>query len=141
MKKIQEYLNKNSGAISSKIVNTNLKSIEDYVIDLIESDLNAIVDLGNGIKFNNQTKKLYNVLDKEIKLTKIEEALFVLLLENRGEIVSIEDIHKVAWKGKNMTRFTLRNKIKMLRDKTYYELIANYSNVGYSMSLGAGNEL
>lgn len=32
-----------------------------------------------------------------------------------------------------MTRFSLRNYIKQIRDKTYPELILNISNVGYKL--------
>ena len=109
-------------------------SLDEYVSKLIDKDINSIVQLENGFYYNKANSKLYNSFDDEVKLTRIEEALFSLLLENRGEIVGIETIHNVAWKGKNMTRFTLRNKVKTLRDKTYYDLIKNHSNIGYSMN-------
>lgn len=109
-------------------------SLDEYVSKLIDKDINSIVQLENGFYYNKANSKLYNSFDDEVKLTRIEEALFSLLLENRGEIVSIDTIHNVAWKGKNMTRFTLRNKVKTLRDKTYYDLIKNHSNIGYSMN-------
>ncbi len=109
-------------------------SLDEYVSKLIDKDINSIVQLENGFYYNKANSKLYNSFDDEVKLTRIEEALFSLLLENRGEIVSIDTIHSVAWKGKNMTRFTLRNKVKTLRDKTYYDLIKNHSNIGYSMN-------
>jgi len=109
-------------------------SLDEYISKLIEKDINSIVQLENGFYYNKATSKLFNSFDEQVKLTRIEEALFSLLLENRGEIVGIETIHNVAWKGKNMTRFTLRNKIKTLRDKTYYDLIKNHSNIGYSMN-------
>lgn len=64
----------------------------------------------------------------------MELNLFTLLLKNRNNIIDIKTIHEVVWAGKDMTRFTLRNKIKILRDKTYFTLIKNHSNIGYSIN-------
>ena len=119
--------------LTQKIDKLNI-TLEEYISRLIEKDINSIVQLENGFYYNKATSKLFNSYDEQVKLTRIEESLFSLLLENRGEVVSIETIHSVAWKGKNMTRFTLRNKVKTLRDKTYYDLIKNHSNIGYSMN-------
>lgn len=119
--------------LNEKINKLNI-TLDEYIGKLIEKDINSIVQLDNGFYYNKATSKLFNSYDEQVKLTRIEEALFSLLLENKGEIVPIETIHNVAWKGKNMTRFTLRNKVKTLRDKTYYDLIKNHSNIGYSMN-------
>ncbi|UTJ05561.1 winged helix-turn-helix domain-containing protein [Arcobacter roscoffensis] len=123
----------NNEKLKSKVQKLDV-SLDEYVSRLIDKDINSIVQLDNGFHYNKANSKLFNSFNDEVKLTRIEEALFSLLLENRGEIVSIETIHNVAWKGKNMTRFTLRNKVKTLRDKTYYDLIKNHSNIGYSMN-------
>lgn len=123
----------NNEKLKSKIQKLDV-SLDEYVSRLIDKDINSIVQLDNGFYYNKANSKLFNSFNDEVKLTRIEEALFSLLLENRGEIVPIETIHNVAWKGKNMTRFTLRNKVKTLRDKTYYDLIKNHSNIGYSMN-------
>lgn len=123
----------NNEKLESKIQKLDI-SLDEYVSRLIDKDINSIVQLDNGFYYNKANSKLFNSFNDEVKLTRIEEALFSLLLENRGEIVPIDTIHNVAWKGKNMTRFTLRNKVKTLRDKTYYDLIKNHSNIGYSMN-------
>lgn len=123
----------NNEKLKSKIQKLDV-SLDEYVSRLIDKDINSIVQLDNGFYYNKANSKLFNSFNDEVKLTRIEEALFSLLLENRSEIVPIETIHNVAWKGKNMTRFTLRNKVKTLRDKTYYDLIKNHSNIGYSMN-------
>lgn len=122
-----------SKELKAKLDEKNLY-IEEYVANLIEKDLNSIVKLENGFAFDKSICRLYSPNKQEVKLTNIEQKLFEQLLDNRGEIVSIDAIHEKTWKGKNMTRFTLRNKIKTLRDKTYYDLIKNHSNIGYSMN-------
>lgn len=113
---------------------TNTKTLEEAVNKVVHEYLKpTTIDLDNGFAWDTQFNKLMHN-NKEIHLTRIESKLLKLLLDNKGEIVSIEDIHSKVWKGKEMTRFTLRNKIKILRDKTYYELIKNHSNVGYGMN-------
>lgn len=107
--------------------------VNKYVSELIENDLTKIIRLENGFYYNQAAKVLYNSFDKEVKLTRIESALFEVLFRAGGDTVKIDDIHKGAWKGKNMTRFTLRNKVNTIRSKTYYDLIKNHSNIGYSM--------
>lgn len=109
--------------------------VNSYASELVETDLSKIVQLEQGFYYNRASKVLYNSFDKEVKLTRIEAALFGVLFENIGKIVSFDEIHRVAWKGKNMTSFTLRNKVKTLRDKTYYDLLKNHSNIGYSMEV------
>ena len=108
-------------------------AFKEYIKELIDKDLNSTVKLDKGFSYNKETSRLYNE-HGEVDLTKLEKALFKVLIENQGKIVDIETIHNVAWKGKNMTRFTLRCKIKTLRDKTYHELIKNHSNLGYEIA-------
>lgn len=134
MKKLEINISisKNNKQVQSKINKLNI-SLEEYLSRLIEKDINSIIPLENGFFYNKSISKIFNSFNNEVKLTRIEEVLFSLLLENRGNIVSIETIHNVVWKNKNMTRFALRNKVKTLRDKTYYDLIKSHSNIGYSM--------
>lgn len=120
-------------AVSDEVANSLSKQNckDSFTSELVERELTRIVELGHGFKFDLMDKRLFNK-KRDIKLTPIELKLFEVLLRNHGEITTIETIHDVAWSGKNMTRFTLRNKIKTLRDKTYYKIIKNHSNIGYS---------
>lgn len=70
---------------------------------------------------------------KEVELTKIQKKLLALLVRKRGQVVSFQEIHDEVWKGKNMTRFTLRNQVKIIRDKTFKSIIKNHSNIGYTI--------
>lgn len=107
---------------------------KEYVDSLINKDLHSIIPLENGFYYNQATSRLYNNQKQEVKLTRLEQSLFEQLLKSDGAVCKIEEIHAVSWKGKKMTRFTLRNKVKSLRNKTYYDLIKNHSNIGYSMN-------
>lgn len=109
-------------------------SVKEYIEKLVVLDINSTIDLENEYTYNYNLNKLYDNFNKEVTLTKIENALLELLLKNKGKIVNIETIAEVIWKDKEMTRFTLRNKIKSIRDKTFYELIVNHSNIGYCIN-------
>lgn len=109
-------------------------SVDEYVTKLIKNEITKTVNFSNGFYYNRHTTKLYNDRKEEVNLTKTEKNLFILLLENRNNIVDASTIHSIVWKGKNMSIYTLRNMIKNIRDKTYYELIKNHSNLGYSLN-------
>ncbi len=105
--------------------------INEYILELIEKDINSSV-LFNGFSYNFLTDKLY-FGSQEILLTKIQKSLFKFLLTNKNTLMSVEEIKTNVWKSRNMSLFTLRNMINILRTKTYYNLIKNVSNQGYMM--------
>lgn len=117
--------------IEKKLKNKKL-SIEEYLLGLIENDFFSVVNFENDFSFNLSTDKLFHKND-EIKLKNLEKELFKYLLNNSGSVVSIEEIKEMVWKSNNMSVYTLRNHIKSIRVKTYYELITNKSNHGYMM--------
>lgn len=110
-------------------------TIESYMLKLIEKDLNSIIFLGNDFTFCTDKEKIYSKDNKEIFLTKIEEKIFKLLLNNLNKIVSQEEFYDNIWKNKNISIYALRNKIMAIRNKLYPELITNISNRGYKMNI------
>ncbi len=123
-------LDDNTGEKFVGMINT-----DTYLSKLINDDLNRIVKFEEGIYYDKNLEVLFSATDEKIRLSKIELALFTVLFENVGEKVSIENIGAFAWKGKTMTRYTLRNYIKNLRNKTYYGFIKCHSNLGYSLEV------
>ena len=124
---IDENLHKK---ISDKLLIDKI-NISHYLENLIRRDFDTNISLGNGYYYNNLTKKIIYYSD-EIILTSIEISIFELLLENRNEVVKLEEFQKI-WNKKEMSIFTLRNFIKQIRDKTYPNLIKNISSIGYKM--------
>lgn len=116
--------------IEEKLKAKNLL-INEYILELIEKDINSSV-LFNGFSYNFLTDKLY-FGNQEILLTKLQKSLFKFLLTNKNTLISVEEIKTNVWKSRNMSLFTLRNMINILRTKTYYNLIKNVSNQGYMM--------
>ena len=111
---------------------SNNSEIENYISYLIEKDLNSTFKFEKNITFDiNKNKLLKN--DIEVPLTRIEKNLFSYLLKNKNTILSYADIHKNVWRGRNMSIYTLRNKINAIRNKTYYEIIKSYNSKGYEL--------
>ena len=116
-----------------KKINTKLGSVnpvEDYVLDLISKDINSKIYFKNEIYFDYEKQKLFNK-DEEIIFTRLEYKLFRFLLNNLNTLVTFEQIKSFVWKNENVTRFTIRNFIKKIRDKTYRDLVFCKSNCGY----------
>ncbi|KAB7884898.1 helix-turn-helix domain-containing protein [Poseidonibacter ostreae] len=108
------------------------KPLEEYLLELIENDFAPIFQFEHEYYFNSSSNKLFHK-EQEIELTKLEKKFLLYLLSNQDKFCSIEDIKENVWEGKNMSIFTMRNMIKNIREKTYYQLIRNKSNHGYKI--------
>ncbi|MBU3015590.1 helix-turn-helix domain-containing protein [Poseidonibacter lekithochrous] len=119
--------------LDKKLKNKN-KSIEEYLVELIENDFAPNINFEYDYYFNSFLNKLFNK-EKEIELTKIEKKFFLYLLANQNKFCSSEEIKDNVWEGKNMSVFTLRNIINKIRAKTYYDIIKNRSSHGYKINI------
>lgn len=91
---------------------------------------NKKVEFEKGFYFDVSRDQLF--FDKKmVKLTKTEKALVKLLIERKNQLVTYETIEKVVWKNKNFSKYSLRNIVKHIREKTNETLIKNASNRGY----------
>ncbi len=119
--------------INSKDIPFNL-----FLEQIIREKINYI-PLENGFFYNFSNKSLYDEKGVKVNFTKIEEALFdyiiSLSVENKVKFADIESIAANVWKSKDVTIFSIRNKIKSIREKTFHELIINKSNIGYRVNL------
>lgn len=124
-KEMEEFLNERSAEIKLPLEQTIEKIINEHVNNKIIFD--------EGFYFDKQKNSLFDKDGKVIQFTKLQNGLFNLLLQKEGEVVDFETIHKEVWKNKNMSVFTMRNIVKRIRDLTYYGIIINHSNKGYSI--------
>lgn len=124
-------------ALTDDAKKANLKKLtpELYIRELVNKDITSIIELDNGFYYDRYLIKLFDSNDKEVKLTNIQKSIFIVLLENKGNIISIEGIIEKVWNTRDVSIFTFRNMIKKIREKTYYELIVNRSNHGYSINI------
>ena len=119
----------------NKELSTQNTTLEDYINNLVEKDLIYKINLKKGFYLDTYSKKLFNKKDEVIKLTQIQYNIVELLAKNEKEIVSPEQLIKLCWDRKEVSIFTLRNMIKQIRDKTFYEIVKSHSNLGYSVNI------
>ncbi len=89
------------------------------------------IDFQNGIYFDEYRDQFFKSGGALLEFTKLEKGFLKLLISNRDRLTEYDEIERVVWKGKNMSIFTMRNIVNKIRQKTYYEIIRNYSNKGY----------
>ncbi len=115
-----------------EISKLNDSTIEESILNFIDNKLNSIIQLENGFYYDKCSKRLFNLNDEMIKFTNYEELLFDLLIDNLNQFINVKEIYNHIW-GKEVSIFTLRNIIKKIRDKSYYGIIVNKSNIGYKI--------
>ncbi|MGM0518445.1 MAG: response regulator transcription factor [Campylobacterota bacterium] len=94
---------------------------------------NKKVEFENGFYFDIRRDELfYN--RRPVKLTRTEKSLIKLLVERKNQLVTYETIEKIVWKNRNFSKYSLRNIVKHIREKTDISLIKNSSNRGYVMN-------
>lgn len=89
------------------------------------------IEFQHGIYFDEYRDQFFKSGGILLELTKLEKGFLKLLITNRDRLTDYDEIESVVWKGKNMSIFTMRNIVNKIRQKTYYEIIRNYSNKGY----------
>lgn len=91
------------------------------------------IEFAKGIYFDEYRQLFFKKNGESIDFTKLEFGLLKLLLDQRGEITDYDNIKEKVWRGKKMSIFTMRNVINKIRQKTYYDMIKNFSNKGYAI--------
>ncbi len=91
------------------------------------------VEFQEGIYFDEYRDQFFKPGGKLIDFTRLEKGFMKLLISRKDEIVDYDTIKNVVWKGKNMSIYTMRNIVNKIRQKTYYEIIKNHSNKGYTL--------
>ncbi|AXH12271.1 response regulator transcription factor [Halarcobacter bivalviorum] len=91
------------------------------------------VEFNNGIYFDEYRDQFFKSGGNLIDFTRLEKGFMKLLIAKRGEVVDYDTIKSVVWKGKNMSIYTMRNIVNKIRQKTYYEIVRNHSNKGYTL--------
>lgn len=112
-----------------------LKALQKCVSELQEVKFKKKeFNLGGGIVYDYRAKILY-MNKRDIPLTKHELALLDLFIEEEGDIMTYEFIEYRVWDKKPMTPEGLRSLIKILRKKTYPQLIENIHGIGYRLKI------
>lgn len=91
------------------------------------------IEFQDGIYFDEYRDKFFKSNGDAIDFTRLEKGLLKLLIDKKGDIVNYDMIKDVVWKGKEMSIYTMRNIVNKIRQKTYYDIIRNHSNKGYTI--------
>ena len=91
------------------------------------------IEFDNGIYFDEYRDQFFKAGGVLIEFTRLEKSFLKLLISKRNEIVDYDLIKEVVWKGKDMSIYTMRNIVNKVRQKTYYEIVKNHSNKGYTI--------
>ncbi|AXX95218.1 MULTISPECIES: response regulator transcription factor [Arcobacter] len=97
------------------------------------------IEFENGIYFDEYRDQFFKSGGVLIDFTRLEKSFLKLLITKRNEITDYDTIKDVVWKGKDMSIYTMRNIVNKIRQKTYYEIIKNHSNKGYTIDILKNN--
>lgn len=87
----------------------------------------------NGYLYSLKDNRFY-YQNREVALTKLELKLFEFLVKNINRIISYEEIREKVWENNSCTIYSVRNVINKIREKSYYEIISNFSKQGYTIN-------
>ena len=97
------------------------------------------IEFENGIYFDEYRDQFFKSGGVLIDFTRLEKSFLKLLITKRNDITDYDIIKDVVWKGKDMSIYTKRNIVNKIRQKTYYEIIKNHSNKGYTIDILKNN--
>ena len=97
------------------------------------------IEFENGIYFDEYRDQFFKSGGVLIDFTRLEKSFLKLLITKRNDITDYDIIKDVVWKGKDMSIYTMRNIVNKIRQKTYYEIIKNHSNKGYTIDILKNN--
>ncbi len=90
------------------------------------------IHIKDSIFYNTQRKTIIDN-NVEIKLTKNESKFLELLIDNRNNTVSKEEVLQTVWGDKNITESALKNLLLRFRKKVSSELFIPVQNIGYQL--------
>ena len=130
----------NSGAYSFLSKPLRAKDVKLAVIMCLnQTKRGDKIEFENGIYFDEYRDQFFKPGGVLIDFTRLEKSFLKLLIVKRNEITDYDTIKEVVWKGKDMSIYTMRNIVNKIRQKTYYEIIKNHSNKGYTIDILKNN--
>ncbi len=129
---ISNYLEKNNFVFERIISLIEVKN--SFTNDKL---LNKFI-LGEGFIYNIDTKELLDRNKMTVPLNTQERQLIELLLKNKNSYVPYYQIQTVLSKVKDVSIDSLRTTIRIIRKKTYPDIIKNLSGHGYKINFFSG---
>ena len=130
----------NSGAYSFLSKPLRAKDVKLAVIMCLnQTKRGDKIEFENGIYFDEYRDQFFKSGGILIDFTRLEKSFLKLLITKRNDVTDYDTIKEVVWKGKDMSIYTMRNIVNKIRQKTYYEIIKNHSNKGYTIDIVKSN--
>ena len=130
----------NSGAYSFLSKPLRAKDVKLAVIMCLnQTKRGDKIEFENGIYFDEYRDQFFKSGGILIDFTRLEKSFLKLLITKRNDVSDYDRIKEVVWKGKDMAIYTMRNIVNKIRQKTYYEIIKNHSNKGYTIDILKNN--
>jgi two-component system, OmpR family, response regulator len=130
----------NSGAYSFLSKPLRAKDVKLAVIMCLnQTKRGDKIEFENGIYFDEYRDQFFKSGGILIDFTRLEKSFLKLLITKRNDVTDYDTIKEVVWKGKDMSIYTIRNIVNKIRQKTYYEIIKNHSNKGYTIDILKNN--
>ena len=102
--------------------------LEDKQNDVMDTDL---IKLNKTYTYNSLNNKLYND-ETIVKLSKKESDILIVLIENFGEVVSVEKFKECVWNDIETNDSAFRTVMKRLKDKIIDDdFIISHKGYGY----------
>ena len=110
-----EFAQDELSKINQAAANSDL-DIGSYLKELILSEVDSVYFLEKNYTYDTKKRVLIDNKKTPVKLTELERMLMEHLLSKPNQYVNVEEIFENVKKSKEMSVFSLRNKIKSIRD-------------------------
>jgi DNA-binding response OmpR family regulator len=100
---------------------------------VIKGHFTTFTQLQVGYSYDPINKSIHTSDNEAIQLSNQEYLLVELLLKNKRQITSYEEIETAVWGENPMSMDTLRTLIRGIRKKTYTGIITNCNGIGYKI--------
>ncbi|RXJ85580.1 response regulator transcription factor [Arcobacter sp. CECT 8985] len=107
------------------------KAKNEVLADKKEYKIDNFITINKTYTYNKANDKLYNQ-EKIVKLSKKESDILSVLIDNFGEVVSVETFKKLVWNDIHTNDSAFRTVMKRLKDKVKDEdFIVSHKGYGY----------
>jgi len=110
----------------SEALKACFKKIESHDMEIVGLGKNYYYDMLNNTLIKNK---------KAIRLTASQALLLNTLINNRGQIVSYEQLENTIWYDSSMSKDALRCLVRDVRKITYKGIVENISKLGYRIQI------
>ena len=110
-----------------------LLSIYKIKKDTVTTINDDYIHIGSDFYFDLKNTSLF-YKDQPIQLSTNEKKLLQLLIDARGQIVSLSTIEDYIWPDKNMSSSAFRTLVYRLRSKLEFKLIETIPSFGYKLN-------